>query len=292
MNPISSIGTVLSVLLLVTAVSSCAKPEQKPTAKVTDTLPDIVVTVNGVRIERATVLERLAQAQSMAAHQQHMAQMDQATAQSGEQQAAQSQNAGASTSAIVHDPAHAQRDADAEKALVRSVINQLVMEQLKMQEVARLGLTVSPALLEANIKGIEQQAGSKESLEEQLRQGHATLDQWRSQLRQALLLQQLADQRRKAVPVADAEIRQYWEQNREALAKIWKTNRLEDSRERIRDLIQQARWPKTESEWHFELVRNAKIWVDPAVRQQLATPADHSHPEQGGTGSSAPARQG
>jgi len=161
-----------------------------------------------------------------------------------------------------------------------------------MQEVERLGLSVSPALLEANIKSIEQQAGSKESLEEQLRQGHATVDQWRTQLRQALLFQQLAEQRRKAVPVSDDEIRQYWEQNRETLSKLWKTKRVDEARDRIRDLIQQARWPKTESEWQFELVRNAKIWVDPAVRQQLTNPADHTHPEQGGAGGSAPARQG
>jgi hypothetical protein len=73
---------------------------------------------------------------------------------------------------------------------------------------------------------------------------------------------------------------------------MWKTNRLEQVQDRIRDLIQQYRWPQTENEWHFELVRNAKIWVDPAVRQQLATPADHTHPEQGGTASPAPARQG
>ena len=296
MNPISSIGTALSMLLLATVLTSCAKPEQKPTAKLSDTLPDIVVTVNGVRIERATVLERLAQAQSMTAHQQHMAQMDQMAAQGAEPKAGQPQNTGASTSTgaapTVHDPAHVQSDADLERTLVRAVINQLVMEQLKMQEVERLGLSVSPSLLEANIKNIEQQAGSKESLEEQLRQGHATVDQWRTQLRQALLFQQLAEQRRKAVPVSDDEIRQYWEQNRETLSKLWKTNRVDEARDRIRDLIQQARWPKTESEWQFELVRNAKIWVDPAVRQQLATPADHTHPEQGGAGGSAPARQG
>src|SRR5689334_10343884 len=118
MNPISSIGTALSMLLLATVLTSCAKPEQKPTAKLSDTLPDIVVTVNGVRIERATVLERLAQAQSMTAHQQHMAQMDQMAAQGAEPKAGQPQNTGASTSTgaapTVHDPAHVQSDADLE----------------------------------------------------------------------------------------------------------------------------------------------------------------------------------
>ena len=288
MKPVSSIGTVLSVMLLIAGLSSCAKPEQKPTAKVTDALPNVVVSVNGVKIERAAVLKRLEQTKSMAAHQQHMARMDQAASQGGDQsQAGQPQSTvqsdAAPSSPIVHDPAHSQPDVD-DKTMVRNIINQMVMEQLKMQEVERLGLSVSPQLLEANVKHIEEQAGSKESLEEQLRQGHATVEQWRDQLRQALLFQQLAEQRRKAVPVSDQEVREYWDQNRENLSKIWKTKRLEHVQDRIRDLIQQYRWPQTEAEWHNELVRNAKIWVDPAVRQQLGSPEDHSHPEQGNTG--------
>ena len=278
---VSSIGTVLGVMLLTAGLSSCAKPEQKPAAKVTDTLPNVVVSVNGVKIERAAVLERLEQTKSMVAHQQHMAQMDKAASQGNGQggQSGQPSNAQSAADSTVHDPAHAQ-DVD-DKTLIRNLINQMVMEQLKMQEVERLGLSISPQLLDANIKHIEEQAGSKESLEEQLRQGHATVDQWRSQLKQALLLQQLSEQRRKAVPVSDEEVRQYWKENHESLSKIWKTNRLDQVQDRIRDLIQQYRWPQTEAEWHNELIRNAKIWVDPAVRQQLAAPADHGHPEQG-----------
>ena len=283
---VSSIGTVLGVMLLMTGLSSCAKPEQKPTAKIADTLPNILVSVNGVNIERAAVLTRLDQTKSMVAHQQHMARMDQAAAQGAEGQSGPPANGGqaaAPTSPTVHDPAHTQPDAD-DKTMIRNLINQMVMEQLKMQEVARLGLSVSTELLESNIKHIEEQAGSKESLEQQLRQGHATVDQWRSQLKEALLLQQLAEQRRKAVPVSDEEVRKYWDQNRENLAKIWKTKRFEQVQDRIRDLIQQYRWPQTEAEWHNELIRNAKIWVDPAVREQLAAPADHSHPGQPGPG--------
>jgi hypothetical protein len=281
---VSSIGTVLGAMLLVAGLSSCAKPEQKPTAKITDTLPNILVSVNGVNIERAAVLQRLEQTKSMVAHQQHMARMDQAASQGGGQakdaQAPTGGQSAASSSPTVHDPSHSQPDVD-DKTMIRNLINQMVMEQLKMQEVARLGLSVSPQLLEANVKHIEEQAGSKESLEDQLRQGHATVDQWRSQLKEALLLQQLAEQRRKAVPVSDEEVRKYWDQNRENLSKIWKTTRYEQAQDRIRDLIQQYRWPQTEAEWHNELIRNAKIWVDPAVREQLASPADHSHPGQG-----------
>ena len=295
MKPVSSIGTVLSVMLLFAGLSSCAKPEQKPTAKITDTLPNIVVSVNGVNIERAAVLQRLEQTKSMVAHQQHMARMDQAASQGDQSQSGQSQSSGQSATApsspTVHDPAHSEQDAD-DKSVIRNIINQMVMEQLKMQEVERLGLSVSPQLMEANVKHIEEQAGSKESLEEQLRQGHATVDQWRNQLKQALLLQQLAEQRRKAVPVSDEEVRQYWTQNHENLSKIWKTNRLEQVQDRVRDLIQQYRWPQTEAEWHNELVRNAKIWVDPAVRQQLASPADHGHPGQGDAANPDPGRRG
>ena len=289
----SSIGAVLGAMLLMAGLSSCAKPEQKPTAKITDALPNVLVSVNGVNIERTAVLQRLEQTKSMVAHQQHMARMDQAASQAGGQTqdgqpSSSGQSAAAASSPTVHDPAHAEVD---DKTMIRNLINQMVMEQLKMQEVARLGLSVSPQLLEANVKHIEEQAGSKESLEEQLRQGHATVDQWRSQLKEALLLQQLAEQRRKAVPVSDEEARKYWEQNRENLSKIWKTNKFEQAQDRIRDLIQQYRWPQTEAEWHNELIRNAKIWVDPAVREQLAAPADHTHPGQGNPaqgGSAAP----
>lgn len=267
------VTAVLGLLLLFAGLSSCAKPEQKPAIKIVDALPSIVASVNGVKIERAAVSERVEQARSMLAHQQHMANMGPEMAQNGGQPGA------VSPPTPSHDASH---DLEQEKNIVRTVINQLVLEQLKLQEVERLGLSLPPGALEESIRTIEKQAGSHEALEEQLRQGHATVEQWRTQLRHALLFQQLAERRRKALPVSDEEIRRYWDQNRDTLSKIWKTRRLNQVQGRIRDLIQQARWPATEADWHYELVRKATIWVDPAVRQQLAVPADHVHPQQDG----------
>lgn len=269
------IQTALSIMLIVTGLSACAKPEEGATPKLVDTFPEIVSSVNGVKIVRATVAERFDQAMSMLAHSQHMAKMTPPSPSSGAESVA------ASTPPPASDAPHGQHDDKSdEKSILRTIINQLVLEQLKLQEVQRLGLTVSPEALEANIEAIEKQAGSREMLEEQLRQGHATVEQWRMQLRQAMLFQQLSEHRRKALPVSNEEMRQYWTQNRTTLSNLWKTDRQDSVQERIRSLIQQARWPQAEIEWQNELVKKANIWVDPVVRRQFASPADHTHPGQ------------
>ncbi|WP_447973544.1 SurA N-terminal domain-containing protein [Nitrospira sp. Kam-Ns4a] len=263
-------ATWLVTALLVLPLS-CTKTEPPRPKKVSDTLPKVVASVNGVNIEREAVLERLDQARTMMAHQQHMS-------QSPADVAAGAQAASTQAPAPLSPAEQARQDAEQEKELLHSIINQMVLEELKKQEAARLGLRVAPEQLEANVKRIEEQSGSRESLEEQLRQGHTTIDQWRTQLHQALLFQALEARRRAATPVSDEEIRQYWEQNRATLAQLWNTTRLDQVRDRIRALIQQSRWPAEEAQWYQELVRSAKIWVDPAVRQQLARPPDHAHP--------------
>ncbi len=250
---------------------SCTKTEPPLPKKVSDTLPKVVASVNGVTIEREAVLERLDQARTMMAHQQHMS-------QSSVDAAAGAQAAPTPAPAPLSPAEQARHDAEQEKELLHAIINQMVLEELKKQEAARLGLRVAPEQLEANIKRIEEQSGSREALEAQLQQGHTTIDQWRTQLHQALLFQALEARRRAATPVSDEEIRQYWEQNRATLAQLWNTTRLDQVRDRIRTLIQQSRWPAEEAHWYQELVRSAKIWVDPAVRQQLARPPDHAHP--------------
>jgi hypothetical protein len=263
-------GTAAGVLLLAV---SCTNSEQPAPSRVSEALPKIVASVNGTNIERDAVLARLEQAKAMLAHQRHQVQA--AVADGADR-------AGATTtaSAPVTEAQQAQHEAAQEKELLHSIINQMVLEELKKQEAARLGLSVSPDLLEANAKRIEEQSGSRESLEEQLRQGHTTLEQWRTQLHQSLLFQELETRRRASVPVSDEEVRQYWEQNRATLAQLWNTDRLEQVRDRVRSLIQQTRWPTEEARWYEDLVRSAKIWVDPTVRQQLAGPSDHAHPGQ------------
>lgn len=264
-------GWLTTALFLVAL--SCAKTEQPP-QRVSETLPNIVASVNGVMIERAAVLERLEQTRAMMAHQQHLVQA--APAETAD-------NAGSAATPASAPPSpaqQAQHEAEQEKEVLHSIINQMVMEELKKQEAARLGLSIPPEQLEANAKRIEEQAGSREALEEQLRQGHTTIEQWRTQLHQALLFQELENRRRAAVPVSDEEIRQYWEQHRATLAKLWNADRFDQVRDRLRSLIQQTRWPTEEAQWYQDLVRSAKIWVDPAVRQQLARPPDHAHPGQ------------
>lgn len=262
------------------AATSCARTDPPQPTRVSDALPAIIASVNGVNIEREAVIERLDQARAMMVHQQHMAQMT--PAGSGDKA-----DTAATPVASATTPAQqAQHERQQEKELLHTIINQMVLEELKKQEAARLGLTISTEQLEANAKRIEEQSGSREALQEQLRQGHTTVEQWQAQLRQALLFQELETRRRTAVPVSDEEMRRYWEQNRATLAKLWQTDRFDQVRDRLRVMIQQSRWPTEEARWYQDLVRSAKIWVDPGVRQRLAKPADHAHP-----GTQAPSGQ-
>lgn len=270
------IQTIFSLMLIVTSLSACTERKEGRPTKLIDTFPDIVSSVNGVNITRTTIAERFDQAMSMMAHTQHMERMPPPTPSSGNEPAA------TSTPPPTSDLTHSQHtDNIDETTVLRTIINQLVLEQLKLQEVQRLGLTVSPEVLEENVQAIEKQVGSREILEEQLRQGHATVEQWRTQLRQALLFQQLSEHRRKALPVSNEDVRQYWADNRNTLSKLWKTDRLNLVQDRIRGLIQEARWPEAETRWQNELVKKATIWVDPTVRRHFASPADHTHSEQG-----------
>lgn len=268
------IGSVagLAITLLLGSCSQQPALDQPPA--VADILHEIVARVNGVAIDRQAVLRRLEQARSMMAHQQHDPGMDMGSAPTKDQPAMPS---GTSSEAAV---VHRQDDPEHEKAMLHTIINQMILEQLKLQEGARLGLSVSTKQLDDRVKMIEEQSGSPEALDQQLRQGHTAREEWQAQLHQALLFQELEARRRFAIPVSDEDIRLYWDQNRKQLAKLWKVDRLEPSRDRIRTLIQTSRWQAEEAQWYEQLVRDAKIWVDPEIRQALAKPPEHTHPDQ------------
>lgn len=155
-----------------------------------------------------------------------------------------------------------------ERALLAYILRQLIVDELKGQEAASLGLTVAPELLAANVSQMEQQAGSRRELEESLLRGRTTADRWYTQLRQTLLLQALEARRQAAIPVSDDAIRRNWEENREALSSLWHTDELPLVQERLRDLVRQARWPAAQADWEAELTRKATIWIDPLVQER------------------------
>jgi len=107
---------------------------------------------------------------------------------------------------------------------------------------------------------------------------HTTLTEWRKELRQQLLIQQLEASRRKILPVGDEEIIQYWEKNQKKFSLLWHTDKLDQARDRVRELIQQERWVSAKGQWEQSLVKGAKIWVDRDLRQLFLTvPVDHTH---------------
>jgi hypothetical protein len=199
-------------------------------------LPSLVARVDGVDITREPIVQRLKQYHSM----QDMMGHD--------------------------DPMPL--TAEKEEALLGSILRQLIVEALKGQEAARLGLTVSPELLDASVSRIERQAGSRHALEEQLERGHTTVEQWYAQLRQALLFQALAARHRAELPISDEKVRRYWEENRHALSSQWHTDQLADVQERIRDLLRQSRWPAAQEAWERELMHKATVWIDPMVQER------------------------
>jgi hypothetical protein len=211
-----------------------------------------VARVNAVDIMRETVLERLEQYLSMMAHEPGSPSRESASVNS--------------PPASTQD--HAQVFNEKERGLLSHIIRQLIVDELKAQEAARLGLTVSPDVLAANVSKIEQQAGSRQALMEQLQRGRTTVEQWLAQLRQALLIQTIAARRQAEIPISDDEIGRYWEKNLHALSSLWGTDQLPLVRERLRDLMRQARWPAAETDWEKALTRSAAIWIDPEVREQ------------------------
>jgi hypothetical protein len=216
------------------------------------TLPSLVARVNVVEITRETVLVRLEQYMTMMVHELGSPSRDPASA----------------NLPFASNPDHAQVILKKERGLLGHIIRQLIVDELKAQEATRLGLTVSPDLLEANVSKIEQQAGSRQALIEQLERGRNTVEQWSAQLRQALLVQALAARRQAEIPISDDEIRHYWENNLQALSSLWDTDQLPLVRDRLRDVLRQARWPAAETNWEKELTRNSSIWVDPGLHEQ------------------------
>ena len=271
----------LSLLLCGVLSSSCAQRETPPAPKsLLETLPEIIANVNGEVITRQQVIERFQQAQNMMGHQEHAA------------QAAQAENkpdaAGATAAAhqahqmAQNQPSSSPLDPIEERTLLRHIINSTALERLKLQEAQRLGLSVTMPAIDEQVRLMEQhseqQMGGREGFEQELRRGHTTLAEWRTELRQQLLIQQLEASRRKILPVGDEEITLYWEKNRKKLSSFWHTDRLDQARDRVRELIQQERWVTARADWELALVKGAKIWVDRDIRQLFVTvPVDHTH---------------
>src|SRR5207247_2348108 len=159
------------------------------------------------------------------------------------------------------------------------------LERLKLQEAQRLGLNVTMPAIDEQVRLMqeqtEQQMGGREGFEKELRRGHTTLTEWRTELRQQLLIQQLEASRRKILPVGDEEINRYWEKNRKKLASVWHADKLEQARDRVREIIQQERWVTAKADWEMALVKGSKIWVDRDLGRLLTVPVnqslDHSH---------------
>src|SRR5207249_2161593 len=254
----------LSLLLCGVLSSSCAQRETPPTPKsLLETLPEIIANVNGEVITRQQVIERFQQAKNMMGHQQHAT------------QAAQAENrpdAAGSTMAphqahqmAQNQPSSQPLDPLEERTLLRHIINATALERLKLQEAQRLGLSVTMPAIDDQVRLMEQhseqQMGGREGFEQELRRGHTTLAEWRTELRQQLLIQQLEASRRKILPVGDEEINLYWEKNRKKLSSFWHTDKLDQARDRVRELIQQERWVTARADWELALVKGAKIWV-------------------------------
>ena len=271
----------LSLLLCGMLGSSCTQRETPAANKsLQETLPEIVANVNGEAITRQQVIERFQQSQRMMGHQGHTAQAAQAgqapQAENKPDQKPSSANRGAEANGAAQplDPIE-------ERTLLRHIINSTALERLKLQEAQRLGLSVTMPAIDEQVSLIEQQSeqqmGGREGFEQELQRGHTTLTEWRKELRQQLLIQQLEERRRKILPVGDEEIQQYWERNRKTLSSLWHTDQLDQARDRVKELIQQERWVRAKSEWEQELVKGARIWVDRRVHTLLAVPSDHAH---------------
>jgi len=271
----------LSLLLCAMLGGACAQRETPPAPKsLLETIPEIVANVNGEVITRQQVIERFQQARNMMGHQEHTA------------QAAQTENKPGATGATAaahqahqmaqNQPSSQPLDPLEERTLLRHIINATALERLKLQEAQRLGLSVTMPAIDEQVRLMEQQSeqqmGGPEGFEQELRKGHTTLTEWRTELRQQLLIQQLEASRRKILPVGDEEINLYWEKNRKKLSSFWHTDKLDQARDRVRELIQQERWVTARADWELALVKGAKVWVDRDIRQLFVTvPADHTH---------------
>jgi len=282
----------LGLLLCGMLGSACAQRETPPANKgLLDTLPEIVAKVNGEAITRQQVIERFQQSQNLMGHEAHTARAAQAenktdaagatsaahqAHQMAQNQPSASANRGAEAKVAAPPP-----DPIEERTLLRYIINTTALERLKLQEAQRLGLSVTMPAIDEQVRLIEQrseqQMGGREGFEKELQRGHTTLTEWHKELRQQLLILHLEASRWKILPVGDEEINQYWEKNRKTLSSHWHTDKLDQARDRVRELIQQERWVRAKSEWEQELVKGAKIWVDRRVHPLLAVPSDHTH---------------
>src|SRR5437870_8149254 len=289
----------ISLLLCGMLGSSCTQRETPAADKsLLETLPEIVANVNGEAITRQQVIERFQQSQNMMGHQEHATQ----EAQVGQTLQAENKPDAAGATAATHQAhqmaqnqpsAVANRGAEAsgaaqpldpieERTLLRQIINSTALERLKLQEAQRLGLSVTMPAIDEQVSLIEQQSeqqmGGREGFEQELQRGHTTLTEWRKELRQQLLIQQLEASRRKILPVGDEEINLYWEKNRKKLSSFWHTDKLDQARDRVREPIQQERWVAARADGELRLVKGPKIWVDRDIRQLFVTvPVDHTH---------------
>jgi len=288
-----------SLLLAGLMTISCGQSDSSATTKtLIEALPEMVVRINGDVITRQQVVERFQQYQSMATHQQRTPPGSQsANADHGSNGA---QGTSDPVAAAPAPPAHQTRqgpqdqsnsakkgsaaaftsaglDHDEERKLLRYLINLITMERLKLKEAERVGLSVPPSAIDEQVKLVEQRMGSPDAFDKELRRVHTTLDQWRTEYRQRLLLQQLEARRRAALLISNEEIQRYAERNGKALSAAWHMDELGPMHEQIRSLIQQEHWMTAKAEWERDLLKGAHISVNRRVYELLGVPRVPAH---------------
>ncbi len=99
------------------------------------------------------------------------------------------------------------------KEVEKDALKELVKKHLLLQYARKKGYTISDSVVEREEKKIRKAFGSEEKFEAGLKRANLTLDEFRKELRNDLLMQKLYDKEIKADLDEDA-LREYYEKNR------------------------------------------------------------------------------
>jgi len=117
----------------------------------------------------------------------------------------------------------------------KQVLEQMITEKLILQEAKKRKVTVSAKQIDERITSIKKQFPDEKAFQDNLSSNNMTIDQVREQLKLQLMVKELL--KKKLVPT-DAEMKNYFEQNKDT---VYKDKQYKDVKKDVEDNLKQRK---------------------------------------------------
>lgn len=99
------------------------------------------------------------------------------------------------------------------------ILDRMILGKLLLQEAQRRGIEVPEDLVEQEYEAVKLTFSSEAEFLDTLQKGNTNPELWKKSMRESLLMRKLEESVASQLVISDEEIRQYWNENRDAVQK-------------------------------------------------------------------------